>query len=76
MNREATRTTLKSKLNELFKENLQLTQGYLRQRLTWTKEIGKEEMLILLFVKLADSLNLREWSSIRPTDELVRLALW
>ena len=61
-------TTLKRKLNQLFKDNLQLIQHYLKQRPNWTRENGKEGMVILLFVKIADILNLREWSSIRRSN--------
>ena len=60
--------TLKSKLNELFKENMKLRQDYLKRKLNWTEGNGKEEMLILLFMKLPDSLNPREWVSIRRTN--------
>ena len=65
LNREAFMNTLKRKLNELFKDNLQHRQDYRKLRLNWTEENVKEEMLILLFMKLADSLNPRGWSSIR-----------
>ena len=64
--------TLKRKLNKRFKDNLQLRQDYLRRRLNWTEENGKEEMLILLFTKVADSLNPRKWSSVRRTNWLIR----
>ena len=38
--------TLKTKLNELFEENVQLREDYLRLRLKWTEEVGKEEILL------------------------------
>ena len=37
------------------------------------KKNGTEEMLILLFLRLADNLNPREWSSDRRTTRLIRL---
>ena len=52
--------TLKRKLIELFKENMQLRQDYVKRRLNWTEENGTGEMLILLFLELADILNPRE----------------
>ena len=56
--------SLKRKLNELFRKHVQLRKDYLRLRLKWTEEIGNEEMLILLFMKLIDSWNPRDWKSI------------
>ena len=57
--------TVKSKANELFEENVQLGEDILGLRLKWTEEIGKQELLKLLSVKQIESLNHRDWSSIR-----------
>ena len=46
--------TLKRRPIELFKESSQLRKDYLRLRLKWTEEVGKGEVLILLFMTLAD----------------------
>ena len=51
--------SLKRKLIELFKENLQLRQDYLKRRLNWTGKSGEGAVLILLSMKLADSSNPR-----------------
>ena len=58
--KKAFMNTLKGKLIELFKENMQLRQDYVKRRLNWTEENGTGEMLILLFLELADILNPRE----------------
>ena len=65
--------TLKRKLNELLKNNLQPRQDYLKRRLNWTGKNGKGAKLILLFMKLAESLMPRGWSTIRQTNRLMRL---
>ena len=70
LNREAFMNTLKRKLNELFKDNLQLRQDYLRRKLNWTEEIGKGGKLALLSEKLTDSLNPRGWNSIKRTGNV------
>ena len=64
---------LKRKLLDLFEDNLQLRQDYLKRRLKLTEEKGRGKMLILLFMKLADSLNPREWNSIRQLNYLIKL---
>ena len=46
-------TSLQRNLIMLFEDNLQLRQYYLKRRLNWTEENGKDETLILLFMKLA-----------------------
>ena len=56
--------TLKRKLMGLFKESEQLRNDYLRLRLKETGKNGKGEMLVLLSMKLADSLNPREWRAL------------
>ena len=65
--------TLKRKLNELLNDSVQLRKDYLRLRLKWTEELGKEDMRMLLYTKLADSLNPRKGSSIRRTNGLIWL---
>ena len=65
--------SLKRQLIELFKENLRLRQDDLKRTLNWTEESGKGGVMILLFVKLADSLNPRGWSSIRRINCLIKL---
>ena len=65
--------TLRRKLNQLFRENVQLREDCLRLRLTWTEEKGKGEMQKLLSMTLADILNPREGSSIRRINGLIRL---
>ena len=69
LNRKAFMNSLIRKLIELFKKNLRLRQDYLKHRLKWTEENRKGEMLILLFMKLADSVNPRKLTlSGKPTD--------
>ena len=41
--------SLTRKLIEVLQENLQLRHDYLKYRMNWTEEIGKDEMLILLY---------------------------
>ena len=48
------------------------TDDYLRPRQKWTEEIVNKEMLRLLSVKPIDNLNLRDWSSIRRINGLIR----
>ena len=55
------------------KVNLRLRPDYLTHKLNWTEENGKDEMLILLFMKLADSSNLRGWSSVKRIICLIKL---
>ena len=49
--------TFKRKLIGLFKENMQLRQDYLKRSLNWTEENEIGEMLILIFLKMADILK-------------------
>ena len=65
--------SLTRELIEVLQENLQLRHDYLRYRMNWTEEIGKDEMLILLFMKLVDSSNPIGWSSTRQISCLIRL---
>ena len=60
---------MKRKLNELIRENLRLRHDYLKRGVKLTEENVKGEMLILLFLKLANILNPREWRSIRRTGQ-------
>ena len=53
--------SLKRKLIMFFRENMRLSQENLKCRLNRTEETGTGEMLILLFVKLADSSNPKGW---------------
>ena len=53
--------SLKRKLIMFFRENMRLSQENLKRRLNRTEETGTGEMLILLFVKLADSSNPKGW---------------
>ena len=80
LNKEAFMSTLKRKLKELFKENLRLRQDHLKFRLKWKEENGKSEMLRMLFMKQADSLKPRRWSSVRHinkwTDQGRRQKRW
>ena len=52
---------------------MQLRKDYLRLRQKLTEEIGNKEMLILLCMKPLDDLYLRDWSSIRRINGLIRL---
>ena len=79
LNREAFMTTLKRKLNELFKDNLQLGQDDVRQRVNWTRSNAKEETLMLLLLKLADSFSLRDielYQANQLTQKLAILVNW
>ena len=64
---------MKRKLNELIRENLRLRHDYLKRRVKLTEENVKGEMLILLFMKLANILNPREWNSIAQITCLIKL---
>ena len=72
-NRAAFMNTLKRKLIGLFNDILHLRQDYLKRRLNWTEENEIGEMLILIFLKMADILDPREWNSIRQINCLIRL---
>ena len=53
---------LLKKVDRASKVNAQLRQDYVKRSLTWTEEIGKCKILMLLFMKLTFSSNLRGWN--------------
>ena len=64
---------LNKKLNELFKESVQLRKDDLRLRLKLTEEVGKEEILIFLLMKPIDNMNHKDWSPMMRINGLIRL---
>ena len=60
-------------------ESVQLSQMVIEKILSEQKSLqenGKSEMLICLFMKLADSLNPRGWNSIKQINCLIKLESW
>ena len=77
LTRKAFMTTLKRKLNELFKDDSQLRPDYLRQRLNRTRENGKEEMLILLFMsRQLESQRMELCQANQLTDQAQKEKKW
>ena len=64
---------LEKKADHAFMETLQLSQDYRKRNLIWTEQIGKCDMLILLFVKLGCSFNLEDGICIRHIHCLINL---
>ena len=64
---------LTRKQNVLFKLNVWPREDYLRLRLKWTEEVGREKILTLLSMKTISCLNLSDWSFFRRTSGLMKL---
>ena len=73
LNRRSLHGFLEETADRAFQGEFAAQTRCLKRTLNWTEESGKGGLIILLFVKLADSLNPRGWNSIRRINCLIKL---